>query len=145
MALEQPGKDFDKEVLLIEYQKTQDSAQHHVSMSRTATNIMWAASLVLFGFVYNNLTDSKLSLLSTFICTLGIILSITVNMMDISLEKVVKQKYRRCKDIEDLLGMKQHSKLLSSGVPFRMFYNGITLLFVIMWSSTLWFIWCGNS
>jgi hypothetical protein len=145
MPLVKSDENIDKEILLVEYQKAQDSAQHHASMSWTATSIIWAASLVLIGFVYNNLTDSKLALLLTFICVLGTLLIIIVNLMVISLEKTMKSKYRRCKEIEKVLAMKQHTEIESSGISFRVFYNIITLLFIAVWSSSVWFIWLGNS
>src|SRR5438093_874597 len=73
----QPGRER-RQVLLVEYQKAQDSAEHHDSLVWNITSLNWVGSAVLMGFVLNGIdaqltTSHKVALLS--IAGVGVLLS----------------------------------------------------------------------
>jgi hypothetical protein len=131
----------DKEVLLVEYQAAQASAQHNDNLVWTITGIIWGGMLVLFGFVLGNLHNSDLKIILTLLSILGISLTIAVWRFAFQLNSVMKQKYERCKNIEKQLGMHQHRDLKYSLRTQRIIYGIITVFFVITWLSVILIIW----
>ena len=122
----------ENEIKLVEYQAAQSSAQHHANMSWTATNILWASSFILLGFVLNDIDKAEKSTLIIIISVLGIILSSYIFFIDRQLNHVMVQKYKVCKTIESQLGMSQHSQLESGARPITYFYRAMPVVFVLV-------------
>jgi hypothetical protein len=138
--MEDKKDSLDKEVLLVEYQAAQESAQHHDNLVWTVTAIIWGGMLVLFGFVLGNLDNVNLRLILTLLSILGIALTIAVWGFALQLNSVKRQKYQRCKTIETLLGMLQHRELKYFSGLQRIVYGIITILFIIAWLIVLWMV-----
>jgi hypothetical protein len=134
-------KELDRDVLLVEYQAAQESAQHHDNLVWTVTAIIWGGMLVLFGFVLGNLDNVNLRLILTLLSILGIALTIAVWGFALQLNSVKRQKYRRCKQIEELLDMHHHRELKYAAASQRIVYGTVTILFIIVWLSVLWMVW----
>lgn len=125
-----------REVLLIEYQKAQDSAQHHDTLVWTITSLNWIGSAILMGFVIEKIGTHinvylKTALLS--ISIVGITLSLCVWLWSRRTREVKVAKYKRCKVIEGILGMEQHSKLEYKGGSQTTEYAALMLLFLAAW------------
>lgn len=139
--MEDKNESIDKEALLVEYQAAQESAQHHDNLVWTVTTILWSATLVLFGFVLGSLDKSNLRLILIFLSILGIALAIAVWGFALQYNSVKRQKYRRCKEIEELLGMHHHRDLKYAAGSQRIVYGTVTMLFIIVWLIVLWMVW----
>lgn len=131
----------DKEVLLVEYQAAQESAQHHDNLVWTVTALIWGGMLVLFGFIIGNLDNASLRLILILLSIIGIALTIAVLVFMLQYNSVKRQKYQRCKTIELLLGMRQHNELKYSPGSQKIIYNIVTILFVIAWFIVFWLAW----
>ncbi len=130
------GNSGDKEVLLVEYQKSQDSAQHHANMAWYSVNLTYAGSLILLGLVVNNISNiTMLQLLP--LAFLGIILPIVAMLTEVKFSNVEKQKYDRCKDIENELKMEQHTKLRRSRINLLVIYRILSFCFIFVWAVLL--------
>ena len=125
--------EIGKEVLLVEYQAAQESAQHHDNLVWTVTALIWGGMLVLFGFVLGNLDNSSLRLILILLSIIGVALTIAVLVFTLQYNSVTRQKYQRCKTIELLLGMRQHNELKYTRGLQKIIYSIITILFVIAW------------
>lgn len=122
----------DRDTLRLEYQKTQDSAQHHGSMSLSAYNLTYAGSFILLGLVVNNVKGIPISLLIP-VCGLGIYFCLVALITDRKLSIIEVQKYNRCKELERELGMKQHSTLNIPGPKLTNLYRWMSMCFVAVW------------
>ena len=131
----------DKEVLLVEYQAAQESAQHHDNLVWTVTALIWGGMLVLFGFILGNLDNASLRLILILLSIIGIALTIAVLVFTLQYNSVTRQKYQRCKTIELLLGMRQHNELKYTPRLQKIIYNIITILFVIAWFIVFMLVW----
>jgi len=131
----------DKEVLLVEYQAAQESAQHHDNLVWTVTALIWGGMLVLFGFILGNLDNASLRLILILLSIIGIALTIAVLVFTLQYNSVTRQKYKRCKTIELLLGMRQHNELKYTPRLQKIIYNIITILFVIAWFIVFMLVW----
>lgn len=131
----------NKEVLLVEYQAAQESAQHHDNLVWTVTALIWGGMLVLFGFVLGNLDNVSLRLILILLSIIGITLTIAVLVFMLQFNSVMRQKYQRCKTIELLLGMRQHNELKYTPGLQKIIYKIITILFVIAWFTVFWLAW----
>ncbi len=49
------------QILLVEYQTAQDSAEHHDALLWNVTAIIWGANLVLIGFVLQSIGRTELA------------------------------------------------------------------------------------
>jgi hypothetical protein len=111
-----PGAELDtasREILLVEYQKAQDSAEHHDGLVGSFT-ALWVGSAVLMGFVLSGLASRHAHqerVVMLFLVGLGAGVTLLVAWWVFSASKMKRTKYDRCKDIEKLLGMEQHSTL----------------------------------
>ena len=132
---------FDKEILLVEYQATQDSAQFHDGLVWTVTNILWAADLVIFSFILTQLDKSNNKLLLTLLSSLGIALVIYSHIASSLLANIKLQKYKRCQDIEANLGMLQHRAIVYPKNRQHKVYQWLTLLFILIWIIMIFNIW----
>ncbi len=131
----------DKEVLLVEYQAAQESAQHHDNLVWTVTALIWGGMLVLFGFILGNLDNASLRLILILLSIIGTALTIAVLVFTLQYNSVTRQKYQRCKTIELLLGMRQHNELKYTPGLQKIIYNIITILFVIAWFIVFLLVW----
>jgi len=131
----------DKEVLLVEYQAAQESAQHHDNLVWTVTALIWGGMLVLFGFILGNLDNASLRLILILLSIIGIALTMAVLVFTLQYNSVTRQKYQRCKTIELLLGMRQHNELKYTPGLQKIIYNMITILFVIAWFIVFLLVW----
>jgi len=131
----------DKEVLLVEYQAAQESAQHHDNLVWTVTALIWGGMLVLFGFILGNLDNTSLRLILILLSIIGITLTIAILVFTLQYNSVTRQKYQRCKTIELLLGMRQHNELKYTPGLQKITYKIITVLFVIAWFTIFWLAW----
>lgn len=131
------------EVLLVEYGKAQDSAQHHDTIVWSVISITWAAELVLLGFVVSSLGNIRLRIIITALCFLGAFMVAFQWYVQKLSRTVRKQKYDRCKEIEEQLGMSQNRSLkYPAGIQTRLLQM-VCLLFLIAWATVFWTIWWG--
>lgn len=121
--------------LLVEYQASQNSAQHHDTIIWTITGLTWTFEGVLLNAVLsilrNPMTNNCFMYLSAALGVLTLAYSLTTTFR---LRKIRHQKYLRCKAIEQRLGLSQHSKLDSGkrNVGF-IFIIVINVIFCLAW------------
>jgi len=129
-----------EDVLLVEYQKAQDSAEHHDTSVGNVTSL-WLGSAVLIGFVLSVLSGKHPSHYKTplfMVALLGITLTILVTTWAIRAGELKKNKYERCKAIERKLGMRQHSQLPKKRQWWQDYaYNVLMSLFFATWLTLL--------
>lgn len=130
-----PSRDR-REVLLVEYQKAQDSAEHHDGLVWNITSLNWVGSAVLMGFVLNGIgahptTSQKVALLS--LAAVGFVLSCLVWRWVLQSRRVKVAKYERCQEIEKELGMTQHSSLNYPPGSQTREYAGLMVVFLTAW------------
>lgn len=124
------------DALLVEYQTAQDSAQHHDNMIWSATSIVWAASLVLLGFVLENF-EKKLNLIIMAVAVLAMVMLGYIWYASRVFGAVKNQKYARCKKIEQLLGLQQHASVRMPKHVQRVLYGIVMGLFIATWFGIL--------
>lgn len=94
--------------LRIEYQKAQDSAEHHDSLVWTATGLVVGGMPVLFAFALGHMSTAwGRSVVPIF----GILLCLALPLFVENFRAYRLLAYQRCKEIEDLLGMKLHKQV----------------------------------
>lgn len=135
----------DKETLLVEYQAAQDSAQFHDSLIWQVTNVLWVAGLILFGFILTQLGKPDLRILLTLLSILGLSFVVFAWFSALQFVNIKNQKYARCKDIEETLGMLQHRTLKFPKYFQRVIYAIIMILFIIAWIVLVVSMWLGCS
>lgn len=96
---------------------------------------------MLLGFVLGNLYDDKLKPVLIMLSVLGLILTVAVWMISLLLNSVMRQKYQRCKNIEEQLDMHQHRDLKYIPKFVRIIYGIITAFFTISWLTILLMAW----
>jgi hypothetical protein len=131
----------DNERLVIEYQKAQDSAEHHDSLLWTVTSIIWAGNLVLLGLVLVSIKNKDLRIILTFLSVFGILLVVSMFLFAILFSYIKRQKYKRCKDLEETLGFKQHKELKYPNCVQTLLYFFITIIFLIIWVAVMVTVW----
>jgi len=94
--------------LRLEYEKTQDSAEHNDTVMWETAAIIWGANTLLLGFVLEAIDKAVARVLIVLTAVLGILITAMLIRMMKVYSSVVKQKYTRCKKIEESLGMRQH-------------------------------------
>lgn len=98
----------DKEILLKEYEKAQDSAEHHDKLLWTVTSIIFAALSVLFGFIIKYLTEVKYELITILASFFGLVLCIALWIFIENFRYYKNISYYRCNIIEIKLRMNHH-------------------------------------
>ena len=131
----------ERDALLVEYQAAQDSAQHHDTLLYTTTSLMWGASLILLGFILNDLTNTALRPLITALGILGLVLCVTVWIFALQFNSIKRQKYTRCREIEEIMNLSQHRNLRYVSGSQRFLYGIVTLIFILTWIFILWTMW----
>lgn len=123
--------------LVVEYRKSQDSAEHHTLLAWVSTSLMVAGSLILLGLLSDTLSDPRHFEFSLLISLLGITLSVAMTLTSRKFDEIARQKYQRCKDLELTLGGKQHLEVRSR-YPSTRYLNGmITISLAITWALVL--------
>lgn len=125
-----------REAYLIEYQKAQDSAQHHDTLVWTIISLNWIGSAVLMGFVLNGVAMASCPMQKIVLIIMsvaGVALSVFVWCCAYQLRGVRTAKYKRCKDLEALLHMKQHSHLPYKAGSQTIGYMIVMILFLLAW------------
>ena len=123
----------DRDTLLVEYQKAQDSAEHHDSLVWSVSSIVFGGMLVLIGFSLDHLADKSSELPVLCIGLLGILLTVSLWFFQSDLRSIKRKKYRRCIEIEKRLGMEQHSKLDHPEGRQTIIYKCILIAFALFW------------
>jgi hypothetical protein len=131
----------EPENLRVEYQAAQNSAQHHDNLVWSVTSVMWASSLVLMGFILRVIKEASLRGLVTVLSILGIVLMICVWIFALQLNAAKRHKYKRCKEIESILGLSQHRSLEWASGSQRILYGVLMAFFIIAWLAVLWTAW----
>lgn len=111
----------EREILLVEYGKAQDSAQHHDNLVGSVTSLNWLGSAVLMGFVISGLAGKRADQHKTaliLLTLLGLLLTILTTLWAWQARAVKKMKYDRCKEIERRLSMRQHLQLDDERKPW---------------------------
>jgi hypothetical protein len=130
-----------EQVLLVEYGKAQDSAQHFDSLLWSVTSITWGAMMVLFGFVVSKVGEPGLHGLLTCAAMLGLGLLAFQWATQNVFASVRRQKYNRCKEIGVELQISQHTLLDYSSGYHTFLYRLVSVLFAIAWIYALLRIW----
>jgi len=137
-----PDRDVEtNKDLLVEYQAAQASAEHHDRLLWSVTSIVWGASLIVLGFVLGNLEKAALRLLISFLSILGVVLSVFVWLSAWLFRSLKIQKYRRCKEIENIFNFQQHQSVRYPGKVIWILYCFVMFLFVVVWIVVLVTIW----
>jgi hypothetical protein len=108
-----PDEPVDREILLVEYQKAQDSAEHHDNIVGSVTSL-WLGSAIFIGFVLSGLASGDAADYKSvlyLVIVLGMLLTVLVWTWATRVSELKKQKYERCKEIERILGMEQHLRV----------------------------------
>jgi len=119
---------------LVEYQKAQDSAEHHDTLLWTVTSILWAAIVLLLGSALDAVGESGKQLLVTMYSVLGIGLTLTSAAFVFLLNHIKNQKYARCKELEERWGFTQHKGLnYPRWLPMKIIYLLVTIYLIVLW------------
>ena len=121
---------------LVEYQKAQDSAEHHDTLVWNITSLNWVGSALLMGFVLNGLSTAqclsqKIALIV--VSLVGIVLASLIWRWVYQMRGLKVAKYDRCKELEKYLGMKQHSDLSYKPGSMTVTYGILMSLFLFAW------------
>jgi len=130
-----------EEALLVEYQAAQSSAQHHDGLVWTVTNILWALSIAVFGFVLTKLGESGLRTMLTGLAFIGVMLLCYSWLCALQFSFIRNQKYKRCKEIESQLGLKQHTQLRYRTYLQRVLYALLFWTIITAWMVLIVHIW----
>ncbi len=125
-----------REAYLVEYQKTQDSAQHHDTLVWSITSLNWVGSALLMGFVLSGLGTAKSipqKVALIVVSLVGIVLAMLVWCWARQMRGVKVAKYERCKELEALFGMKQHTALTYEVGSHARTYGFLMGLFLFAW------------
>jgi hypothetical protein len=104
-------KPVNEKILLVEYEKAQDSAEHHDRLLWVAVGLIVTGMAALLRIPPGNGQPDEFLWTHFYPPVLGILLSVLLMFFVHSFASFRRQKYKRCKAIEGLLGMEQHSKL----------------------------------
>jgi nitrate/nitrite transporter NarK len=109
MEIKWPVKEEHKiEILLKEYEKAQDSAQHHDLIFWQTASILIGGMLILLGGIVSDRFFPKKSFIIFFISLFGIAMCLYLLKSYRIKRDQCQRKYGRCHEIEGLLGIKQH-------------------------------------
>ena len=127
--------------LLVEYQKAQDSAEHHDGRVANVTTL-WVGTAVLMGFVLSALTTKGAVrdhwLVLVLLGAIGIFLTYTAWRWSERANALKRQKYDRCVEIEEKLGLWQHRDVKKpSRWQSEWAYRGLIFLFIAGWIGLL--------
>lgn len=129
-----------RRVLLVEYEKAQDSAEHHERLGWQSKSILWAASVILLGYSGTPSISKWPVLVFTFA---GIILLWFPRPWNEKLAVIKRLKYTRCVEIEKLLGMQQHTRTQEDAPrgQLKKLATRLAWLLTIAWIARLVMAW----
>lgn len=119
-------------ILLEEYGKTQESAQHHDTLLWTVVGILFSGIAALFGFALQYFDGEHPKWQFGLIAILGMLSSALISFFVASFAGIRKQKYCRCRQIERRLVMRNHLGL-KRWYPQRAVMYTISGLFFLTW------------
>jgi hypothetical protein len=90
----------DRQALLVEYEKAQDSAEHHDSLGWTSISFVFGGMLVLLGFALGSMEKQESQGVLRFVGWLGIGLTIAAVVVALQFNRITRFKYDRCREIE---------------------------------------------
>ena len=134
------------QIKLIEYQKTQDSAEHHSQMNWLIRSVLWAGSFALLGFASHRVypkADEWEAILVTLLGVVGILALIAVQLWSWQCGRAIRVQYKRCQEIEELLGMWNHlgvAKVWREHLGSRLTVAG-TLILMFAWLAIIALAW----
>lgn len=122
-------------VLIAEYQCSQQSAEHQDTLAWQITAIIWGAQALMVASLVQSAQRPETVLLERLTAGLGIVLNIALAVLRQVNSWVMRQKYQRCWEIEEQLGMEQHLRMR------RTYPNGlqrtaswfVTAPFIALW------------
>ena len=135
------SSDASSEALLVEYQAAQASAEHHDNLVWTITSIIWGSNLVLLGSILNVVSFSSMRWPLTVLSILGILLPVAVLIFTFQLNCIKRQKYARCKDIEEILHLRQHTNVIFTPGLQKLVFIAVAIAFAVVWCWFLWRVW----
>lgn len=94
--------DFEKQVMLLEYEKAQDSAEHHDHMAWFTSTVLVVASITLFGLLLTAINKHN-SFFILYGCIIGFLLIIINWKLFSGAQNIKIEKYKTCKKIEKYL------------------------------------------
>ena len=125
---------------LVEYQKAQDSAQHHDTLAASTISTFLGASLVLLGFVVNNLQRrNELRVILTILGIVAVLITIAIWINAFLFNSIKRQKYRRCQALEDPLGFEQHRTLRYPQGIQRVVLSIVLAMLLVAWAAIILF------
>jgi len=130
------------EDLRVEYQASQSSAEHHDQLVWTVTSVLWAANLVLLGFVLDGLYNKLSPLLITLVAIVGIIMTVSSWRFCSLLRTIKIQKYQRCIQLEEILGLQQHRGLRYRPGAHQPYFNSVMVAVLVIWAIVVAYGWC---
>lgn len=139
------------EVLLVEYEQAQSSAQHHDGLVWATSNVFVAISAALLAFAGSAVIQlpttaprypMALALLLLLVTVVGVGLLRFARKCQQDFLNIKRQKYARCKEIERALGMCQHLQTSHPGgsqtTGYLVLLLGIGLIWVSVLAYGLW-------
>ena len=130
---QEPASAVINEYLLVEYEKAQDSAQHHDNLIWSVSTLTWGVSSVLLGFVLTSLETMKYRMLLMLFCVLGIFIILCAWYFTVQFRSIRGQKYKRCKELEKIFSFNQHSNLMHRQGSQIILYSAVMVLFLSTW------------
>ncbi len=124
-------EDPEIQAILVEYQAAQASAEHHDTLIWHVTSIVWGATVVLLGIAASSIAPGGPKIAIVAICVVNVVLLAFVTKIQGQLRDVKLQKYRRCQEIEEQTGMRQHSHLDYSGGSQTDAYTWVTVVLIL--------------
>ncbi len=138
----------DRNILLVEYQKAQDSAEHFDTVSWAIKSVLWAGNLVLLGFALDQLVKictttehAVQSALVTTVSLIGIMAAIAAYLWSRQCSRAIGYKYCLCKRIESRIGMEHHQKTPWKRGLGSLLTTGATWVLVLTWAATIILSW----
>lgn len=128
---------------VVEYQKAQDSAQHHDTLAWSSFGVCIAANLALMGFVFKDLQQlDEHRIIFSLVCVLGITFTLATWIILFMFNNIKRHKYARCKELELILGFQQHLSLQYSGCTQRILVSIIFFILFLLWLFLLFYVNC---
>ena len=123
----------------LEYEKAQDSAEHHDTLLWYVTSIVWTGNLIVLGEIATCTKIDLSSVLVLLVSVLALVLNLFLWAAAFQFRWIRKQKYEYCKQIEDMLpGMcGQHRHLCYPPGVMWTLYCFVMVLFLIVWFALL--------
>ena len=118
-------------ILIAEYRTSKASAETHLSLIWQATNIMWAANMVLIGFVVNAFDKPATIKLVPAIAIFAIVTLLGSTQFTSYYRTVAKHEYTRCQEIEGKLRMSRESIIPSTRL--HLIYLAMNATLIAVW------------